>query len=180
MVPSVHLPATERTNTIDRLHRSLADVLYAVSITPETWLSRSPANEVGLDWLGGWSVAENLAHLAVYEECVAAPVLEAIAVGRDATAAVITVIEGDYEDRWLALARLPLDDIAQRLSAARNRQIDAIAAMDADRFHALTTTLWQTDPASGGHSAAWVATKTFQHTWEHGNSILRIALFAPG
>jgi hypothetical protein len=24
-----------------------------------------------------------------------------------------------------------------------------------------------------------VATKTFQHTWEHGNAILRVALFAP-
>lgn len=51
--------------------------------------------------------------------------------------------------------------------------------MDDDLFQALTTTLWKDDSAPEGHSAAWVAAKTFQHTWEHGNSIFRIALFAP-
>jgi hypothetical protein len=25
----------------------------------------------------------------------------------------------------------------------------------------------------------WIATKTFQHTWEHGNALLRLALYAP-
>lgn len=29
------------------------------------------------------------------------------------------------------------------------------------------------------HSAGWVAAKTFQHTWEHGNFLLRVALFSP-
>lgn len=99
-----------------RLKQSLADVLYAASITPETWQLRSPTDEADLDWLGSWSVAENLAHLAIYEELVAAPILEAIAGGRDGTAEVQSVIEGDYENRWKALSESPMDAIAQRLS----------------------------------------------------------------
>jgi hypothetical protein len=179
MIPTAHLPLTERTDTIDRLRRSLDDVLYAVSITPETWRHRAPATVEGLDWLGGWSVAENLAHLAVYEESIAAPVLEAILAGRDGTDDVISVLEGDYEARWRNLAASPIEHISQRLADARDHQIAAVSSMSDDLFHELTTALWATDLTRNGHSAAWVATKTFQHTWEHGNSILRIALFAP-
>ena len=84
----------------------------------------------------------------------------------------------DYEDLWHALAKSSMDDIAERLTSARHRQIDAISAMDEATFHARSTTLWQ-ELSPDGHSAAWVAAKTFQHTWEHGNSILRFALFAP-
>jgi hypothetical protein len=168
-----------RSRTIDRLAQSLADVLYAASITPAIYHYRSPAAATGLVWFGTWSVAENLAHLAVYEEHVAAPILEAIVAGRDATAEVNSVIESDYEAHWQALSKSPLDEIVQRLSAARSRQLDAISVMSGDLFQAPTTTLWTDVLAADGHSAAWVAAKTFQHTWEHGNSILCVALFAP-
>ncbi len=171
--------ATRRTDTIDRLTHSLADVLYAASIAPDTYHYRSPADAAGLEWLGTWSVAENLAHLAIYEEQVAAPILEAIVAGRDASADVNSVIESDYEVRWHALSKSPLEEIARRLSDARSRQVDAISAMSDELFQASTTTLWTDVLAADGHSAAWVAAKTFQHTWEHGNSILCIALFAP-
>jgi hypothetical protein len=170
--------ATDRAAAIARLEQSLADVLYAVAITPEAWRHRSPASIPGLDWLGSWSVTENLAHLAVYEEQIAAPILEAISTGRDADADVESVLENDYEAHWQALATLPQLEIAARLTAARRRQIDAIAAMDDDRFHARSTALWR-ELTPEGHSAAWVAAKTFQHTWEHGTSIFRFALFAP-
>jgi hypothetical protein len=174
-----HQPATGRSGTIDRLTQSLADVLYAASITPDSYHYRSPAAAMGLEWLGTWSLAENLAHLAIYEENIAAPILEAIVAGRDAAAEVNSVIESDYEARWQALSMSPLDEIAQRLSRARLRQADAVSAMSDELFQAPTTTLWTDVLAADGHSAAWVATKTFQHTWEHGNSILCIALFAP-
>lgn len=161
-----------------RLSQSLDDVLYAVSITPEYWHYRSPATEPGLSWLGSWSVADNLAHLAVYEEQIAAPILGAIREGRDSSSEVISVLESDYEALWQALSKSPLDDIAARLRSARHRQIEAISSMDHARFHARSTTLWH-ELTPAGHSADWVAAKTFQHTWEHGNSILQFALFVP-
>ena len=174
-----HQAAIARSDTIDRLTRSLADVLFATSIAPPIYQYGAPAAATGLEWLGTWSVAENLAHLAVYEEHVAAPILEAIVAGRDAAEDVNSVIESDYEAHWQALSKSPLNEIAQRLSGARSRQVDAVSAMSDDLFHAPTTTLWTDVLAADGHSAAWVAAKTLQHTWEHGNSILCIALFAP-
>jgi hypothetical protein len=159
--------------TIDRLERSLADVLYAVEMTPPEWLYRSPWRDPST-----WSVAQNLAHMAVYEEQVAAPILEALAAGTDATASVASVLESDYDDRWEQLATEPIGVIAGRLRAARLRQVQAIAAMPEDRFHLPATTLWA-EVKPGIHSAAWVAAKTFQHTWDHGNAILQVVLFAP-
>lgn len=179
MVSSALRRATERAATIERLQQSLASVLYAVAIIPDAWHSRTPDDDPALAWLGSWSVAENLAHLAVYEELVAAPILEAIAAGRDGSADVASVIEHDYEALWQELSAAPIDEIADRLAAARARQTAAVAAMSDERFQALATSLWQPDPAQAGHSAAWVATKTIQHTWEHGDAIFRIALFAP-
>ena len=171
--------ASGRSNSIDRLERSLADVLYAVSIAPVAWHFRVPADDPDLAWLGSWSVADNLAHLAIYEEQVAAPILVAIAAGHDAANAVNSVLESNYQSLWQELAQSPMDAIASRFSAARMRQVAALSSMSEERFQTLATTLWLDQLEAEGHSAAWVAAKTFQHTWEHGDSILRIALFAP-
>jgi DinB superfamily len=165
--------STDIPSTIDRLQQSLADLLYAVEITPPEWLYRSPWRDPA-----AWSVAQNLAHMAVYEEQVAAPILEALAAGTDATDAVMSVIEGDFDELWQQLATEPIEVIAERFQAARSRQIHAVAAMTEDRFHLPATTLWS-EVKPGIHSAAWVAAKTFQHTWDHGNAILQVALFAP-
>jgi hypothetical protein len=170
---------TDRAQTIDRLEQSLADILFAVSVTPEPWRYRTPSDDPALRRLGDWSVARNVAHLAVYEEQVAAPILEAIAAGRDCSTDVVSVLEGDYQNIWEVLSGSPLETIVQRLVSARRRQIAAISAMSDGRFHEAATTLWNRKDSPDGQSAAWVATKTFQHTWEHGNSIFRIALFAP-
>jgi hypothetical protein len=116
--------------------------------------------------------------MAVYEEHVAAPILESLAAGSDVTDAVNSVIESDFDDRSQQLATEPIEVIAGRLRSARARQIHAIAAMTEERFHLPATTLWA-EVKPGIHSAAWVAAKTFQHTWDHGNAILQVALFAP-
>ena len=54
-----------------------------------------------------------------------------------------------------------------------------IEPLTADAFNTPRTRLFTDPRADLPHSIAWVATKTFQHTWEHGNAILRVALFAP-
>jgi hypothetical protein len=74
-----------------------------------------------------------------------------------------------------ALAAQPLETILARLRAARRRQVDALRAMTDGRFESATTRHW----GSGPHTPAWVAAKTLQHTWEHGNSVMQIALFYP-
>ena len=142
-------------------------------------------------WAGspepGWSIATNLAHLAVYEERLAAPVIEDLAAGGDGTGPHVGVPAGGEGgasgDAWLLagaieLAEAPLDAVLERLRTARRRQIAAVRAMDLEALNAPRTPLWQR-PGSPRDSAGWVAAKTVQHTWEHGTTIFQIALFAP-
>jgi hypothetical protein len=146
-----------------RLEDSLAQLEWAVSLVPESWHHR-PAN-------GPWSVARNLAHLAVYEEGTAAPTLEALAAGLDARA----VPRG--EDWFLpeerALGQEPVSMIMDRLKAVRRRQIQTLHGFPEEAFERPAATLW-----GDAFSAAWVTNKTVQHTWEHGNTILQVALFS--
>jgi uncharacterized damage-inducible protein DinB len=159
----------DRAETIRQLDESLRLLERAVAAAPERWHRPS---EPGLppDF---WGVAMNLAHLALYEEHWPAPVLEAIASGTPEPPATNSD-EADERDA-AALVAEPLEAILDRLRAARRRQIDALQAMTDERFEGATTHRW----GRGPHTAAWVAAKTVQHTWEHGNSVMQLALFYP-
>jgi hypothetical protein len=105
--------------------------------------------------------------------------IEAIAGGGDGT----DVLRSD-PDRFLAEARAlehsPVDELLSRLTSARARAIAAVEAASEKRLNEPATPLFS-NPIHGErlHSLAWVAAKSFQHTWEHGNAILRVMLFAP-
>jgi hypothetical protein len=161
--------------TARRLRDSLATLEWAVANVPARWTHALP------DYVdpAEWTVARILAHVAVYEESAAAPVLEEMAAGRDGSAVKFSG-EGSLAEAE-ALAREPLDVIMARLRAARQRQIAAVTSFNHERINAPLTPLWSGSGRHGGplQPAGWVATKTFQHTWEHGNTVLRVALFAP-
>jgi hypothetical protein len=160
--------------TAGQLDQSLRTLEMGLALVPEEWQRRPPRKDA-------WSVATNLAHMAIYEELLAAPVLEALAAGADGTGAAPSSDEGWFARETEALSREPLDHMLDRLRAARRRQIVAVRSFTDEGFNTPLTPLWvwsgrgnvPLDPP------AWVATKTVQHTWEHGNSILQIALFAP-
>ena len=162
--------------TADHLRDSLTTVEWAVSLLPERWSHALP------DYYEpeAWGAAMNVAHLAVYEDKLAGPVLASLAAGGDGTDASASVDERTAEA--FAIADQPLPALLDRLRRARQRQIETVEAFDPERFNVPVTPLWgEGYPRYGSrlHSAAWVATKTFQHTWEHGNAILRLALFSP-
>ncbi|MGH2588965.1 MAG: hypothetical protein ACRDJE_28920, partial [Dehalococcoidia bacterium] len=69
---------------VAQLQGSLDGLTLAVSLVPEVWHHRSPRGLSGFED-DAWSVATNLAHLVLYEETLAAPVVEALAVGSDGT-----------------------------------------------------------------------------------------------
>jgi len=150
-------------------------VQWAVAQVPERWTHAIP------DYYpeDAWSVARNLAHMAVYEEGIAAPMLRDLAVGGDGAAAMRSPRE-EFLTGATELSREPVEDIQHRLSVCRGEQIAIIGGYDEERFNAPATSAWASGQhGTPPHSAGWVATKTFQHTWEHGNAILRMALFAP-
>src|SRR5438552_1593959 len=92
------VPADERSYRVEEvaahLAGSLRTVEWAVAQVPEQWHHRSPGGVSPVFPADTWGAAMNLAHLTVYEERVAAPVLEALAVGGDARDAVPSSGEG--------------------------------------------------------------------------------------
>jgi DinB superfamily len=158
-----------RAETIHQLDESLRLLERAVAATPERWHRPAPG-EGPPDF---WGVAMNLAHLALYEENHPVPVLEALAAGAPEPPAATSGEAAEAETA--ALAAEPLEGILDRLRAARQRQVAALRAMTDQRFATATTLRWGRHPKP----AAWVAAKTVQHTWEHGNTVMQIALFFP-
>jgi hypothetical protein len=161
--------------TARRLGDSLATLEWAVANVPERWTHALP------DYVdpAEWTVARILAHVVVYEEGVAAPVLAEMAARRDASAVEFSG-EGSQAEAE-ALAREPIAVIMERLRPARERQIEIVRSLDHEWFNTPLTPLWSGSGRYGEplQPAGWVATKTFQHTWEHGNAVMRVALFAP-
>jgi hypothetical protein len=165
-------------DTQGRLQSSLDALEWGLSLVAERWI-RQPPRE------GDWSVATNLAHIAVYEERIAAPVLESVRDGGDGTNVSGLDSEGEvvpsggedwFDAETAALAVESLEVMMERLRQARYRQIVAVGELTEDRLNKAVVPFWGRSPL---HSAGWVAAKTFQHTLEHGNSILRVALFSP-
>jgi DinB superfamily len=166
----------ETDEVVEALRSSLATIEWATRVLPPQWTNALREHYPP----DSWTVTMNLAHMVLYEERLAVPMLESLAEGNDGTDRVQSVSE-QYPDAVL-LAEEPMDELMRRLRAARERQLAIVGAMDARRLNAPATEHWgKVDPNMGAraHSAGWVAMKTFQHTWDHGNAILRMALFAP-
>lgn len=158
-------------DTVRRLRDSLADVEFAVVRVPERW-HHELSPEVAI---GSWTVAMNLAHLTIYEENVGLMLLRSFAPDFDAKGERRGGDESWFLSQAQELAATPIAAILPRLRAARTAQIELVETYGEERLNAGVTPLW----SDAEHTAGWVATKTFQHTWEHGNAILRAALFAP-
>lgn len=127
-----------------------------------------------------WTVAMNMAHLTIYDEWIANPVLKSLAGGGDGVGVTKSSSESWFFDDAKALSAEPLSVLRERLRSAREEQAVIVESFSDDRFNTRITPLWSTGGHGGPpHSPGWVATKSFQHAWEHGNAVLRMALFAP-
>ena len=121
---------------------------------------------------GDWSVGTNLAHLVIYEERIALPVLAALADGKDGRDRVVS-----GEENWLAreaesLGEEPFAAVRERFQTIIRRHVEQVEAFDEDAFNAPLCSLW----ASGFGvlvPAGWVTKKSVQHLWEHGHTLIR-------
>ena len=122
----------------------------------------------------------NVAHLVVYEEELANPILASLAAGGDGSAAVRPNLLAWWEPDAKAIASEPLDLLVPRLRAARERHIELVASFDDAAFNKPVCPVFGARWHEGAlHPPGWVASKTWQHTLEHGNAVLRAGLFAP-
>ena len=155
---------------------SFETVAWAARMVPEGFTHAPMPWQPAEDW----SVAMNLAHLVVYDESIASPILESMAAGEDGTTLVRSTVENWFLDEMVALSREPVEMLLSRLEASRSRQSGFIAAFSEDDYNRRWTPAFATGRhGNPPHSPAFVAAKTFQHTWEHGNAVLRAALFSP-
>jgi hypothetical protein len=166
----------DRQDTIRRLRNSFETVAWAARSLPERWTHTLP------DYYpdDSWTVAMNLAHLAVYEERLALPLLRALAEGGDGTGSIESGMESWFYGDAVAASSDSVESLLARIGIARSEQIAVCERYDAARWNEPVTMLFASGRhGQAPHSAAWVANKTLQHCWEHGNAVLRMALFAP-
>lgn len=176
-------PTFNISDTVERLRQSLATVEWAFEALPEGATHNLPPYLPA----DAWTAAMNVAHMVVYEEEIANPVLASLAAGGDGVGA--TRIRGTRVDdkvrqtpmeEWFLteaqqLAVEPRSVLLDRLHMVRAEGVHLVESFSDGAFNAPVMPLWPPEMRSPG----WLATKTFQHTWEHGNAVLRLVLFAP-
>ena len=118
-------------------------------------------------YLGTWPAARHVWHVTGYERCLALPAMQGWLDGEASSA------EEWHDDdaAWEAAADQSMERLLGEFQAIRQVQIallDRLAAVD---WNALRKTGW------GDKPLAWIVTKTFQHTYEHGDTLMRMVLW---
>lgn len=149
----------------DKLRESAENFIWAVGQVPVERQFMPPPTP-----LGEWSVMRNVFHMMHYERTIALPTMRQW-LGeprppRDAwlqEEAIWNGGQGHERDRLLADFR-----------AGRTAQIALLSRFDTAAWEEPRVAIW--GPAET--TLTWTITKTYQHTFEHTNTILHIALFA--
>ena len=144
----------------EQLSRGLEDVEQALAQVPGDRLYLTPPAS-----LGDWPAARHVFHLEYYEHNSPIPVLHTW------LDEPYPHYEGPDEDAAWANAR-DIRHTFDKLRQAREWQIELIERVQPamwDEVHEIGN--W------GAINLRWVATKTIQHTHEHINEILKLALF---
>ena len=132
------------SDTVSRLNESLATIEWAPETIPEEFTHKLPA----FYSTDAWTAAMNVAHMIVYEEEIANPVLASLAKGGDGVGAMrIRGTRADDKARqtpleeWFltearALAVEPVPVLRGRLQRARQAAIEIVQSFSEDTFNA--------------------------------------------
>lgn len=145
----------------NQLQSSATGLVWAAHQVPsDRWLQAPPAQ------LGTWSAARHLFHMAFYEETIALPSM------RQWLGDPLPELETVNEDAaWDETADRGILVLTQRFHTVRQAQVELTIQLSESAWDHILQTLWAPFPLR------WVVTKTLQHTAEHTNDILRMALF---
>lgn len=119
------------------------------------------------NYLGTWEPARHVWHVAEYERCLALPSMRQWIGGPLPDGATWP----DDDRAWASARHQSLEELCVAFQTVRQAQIallDELAALD---WEAPRDTLWGRKPL------AMIVTKTFQHTYEHGDTLLRMVLW---
>lgn len=147
-----------------QLQTSADGFAWAASQIPNRLLDQTPVEP---EYLGMWQPLRHVWHVSEYERCLALPAMQqwlgAPQPPEDAWQ------DGDAD--WAAVPEKNLAALLNDFWQVRRQQIaliDQLAGAD-----------WETPRETGWglRSLAWVVTKTLQHTYEHGDTLLRMGLW---
>jgi hypothetical protein len=117
-------------------------------------------------YLGLWPPLRHVWHVAEYERWIALPSMRQW-LGDP-------IPNGDAwpndDEAWSAVQDRSVEDFIADFQAVRQEQIALIDQFTTDDWTTPRETIWDPLPLR------WVVMKTYQHTWEHGDTLLRMAL----
>jgi hypothetical protein len=118
-------------------------------------------------YLGTWPPARHIWHVTEYECCLALPSMQQWLGGplppEDAWQ--------DDDEAWSKVKDRRLETLTAEFQRIRQHQIALLDPLGDVDWEAPRQTLWGSKPLS------WIVTKTFQHTYEHGDTLLRMGLW---
>ncbi|MHA2357312.1 MAG: hypothetical protein ACXABK_00900 [Candidatus Heimdallarchaeaceae archaeon] len=149
---------------------------WALHLIPEQRLFKSPPHDTdsvyavyGTNYFGRWSAMRIFYHLVHYEELFALPALK-VWLG-DELIKPVGIIEAKEFKKEVDQGII-LQDLIDRFYAVRKKQIEVIKEIKEEEWvMPKANTFW------GNVSAKFIVAKSIQHTLEHGNKIMRNAIF---
>jgi hypothetical protein len=118
-------------------------------------------------YLGTWSPARHVWHVTEYERCLALPSMQVWIEGSSS----IPLDWPDDDETWAKVQERGAVALLSKFRAVRQQQIDLLDLLTTVDWNEPRETLWGMKPLS------MVVTKTFQHTYEHGDTLLRMGLW---
>src|SRR5262245_13713769 len=115
--------------------------------------------------LGEWTAARHVFHMLFYDQTVALPTM------RQWLGELCPSLDGLDEDVAWSQRQEPLDRLLAEFKHVRGEQIALLPLFDDTSWTAQREAIW------GPVTLLWVVSKTYQHTAEHTNDVLRISLF---
>jgi hypothetical protein len=122
------------------------------------------------DYLGTWSPARHIWHVTEYERCLVIPSMNQWLGG--------SIPNGDAwlddDDTWAKVQSRGFEDLPSAFRHVRQQQTELLDKLINADWDTPRETLWGRKPLS------MIVTKTFQHTYEHGDTLLRMGLWWEG
>ena len=146
-----------------QLQSSAEAFIWAVEQVPQDRREITPPPKAG-----EWSVARHIFHMLYYEREAALPHLQH---WTDGSLDLTQTFDHYDENGVWQNGNHPIDAMLQEFRQVRTEQIALLPNFTEQLWHEVRPSGW------GNKSMNWIVSKTFQHTADHTNTILQMALF---
>jgi len=145
----------------DQLQASAEGFVWGAEQVPDVRQDLQPP-----EGLGEWTAARHIFHLWYYEQTIALPSM------RQWLGEAFPTTEIPDEDIVWSESQPDVESLLVKFKKVRSEQIALLPKFDETLWHENRQAVWPRPV-----TLLWVVSKTYQHTAEHINDVMRIALF---